>query len=121
MVQEGWIDEVENLLGTEWEAFFKQKKLIGYDTIVDYLRGDKRPEQLEETIQIIQKKTRNYAKRQVTFWRSFEEQLQEAVKKASIDEANGRVQTKIETIDLTLSDPEVYIEKLVKYLSNLFE
>jgi len=119
MIQEGWIDEVECLLGTKWEQFFKEKKLIGYDTIVEYLRGDKSPERLEETIKTIQQKTRNYAKRQITFWKSFEKQLKKAMENNMGN--NRKVKSRIENIKLTLSGPDLYIEKLLDYLKDLFE
>ncbi|MFC1842968.1 tRNA (adenosine(37)-N6)-dimethylallyltransferase MiaA [Candidatus Dependentiae bacterium] len=117
MVHEGWIQEVEELMGTKWEHFFKEKKLIGYDVIVDYLKGDKDKKSLEKTVKIIQKKTRNYAKRQVTFWRSFCEQLE----KESAKSKEEKVETKIETVNLTFLDLDLYIKQLVAYLEKLFD
>jgi len=29
MVSQGWIDEVKNIMGSDWESFLKTKGLIG--------------------------------------------------------------------------------------------
>lgn len=97
MIREGWISEVEELINTEdgkeWEFFLKNKKLIGYDLIIDYLNNfnkikiknlvEKKEQALEFNLLInnIKQKTRNYAKRQITFWRSLQEQLKKEVEK----------------------------------------
>lgn len=72
MIENGWIEEVKKLQGTLWEPFLKQKKLIGYPELFEYLEGDVDKKIM---IQTIQKKTRNYAKRQDTFWRMFKKAL----------------------------------------------
>jgi tRNA dimethylallyltransferase len=82
MIENGWIDEVKALERTEWEAFLLRKKIIGYDLILDFLRSDSSKAQL---IAHIQQKTRNYAKRQITFFRSFCEQMQEALDETAFD------------------------------------
>ena len=66
MLKHGWIEEVQPLLGTKWQQFLLQKKLIGYDDIIDYLKqpGSMMLQQLTD---IIAQKTRNYAKRQICF------------------------------------------------------
>jgi tRNA dimethylallyltransferase len=85
MIEQGWIEEVQRLQGTEWEQFLKQKKLIGYSEIFDYLEGSVDKEVLVRTIQ---KKTRNYAKRQETFWRMFKKTLDAQGLSDSIVECN---------------------------------
>ena len=85
MIEQGWIEEVQRLQGTEWEPFLKQKKLIGYSEIFDYLEGNVDKETLITTIQ---KKTRNYAKRQETFWRMFKKTLEDQGASNSIVECN---------------------------------
>lgn len=72
MIEKGWIEEVVRLKDTEWEHFLKKKKLIGYPEILEYLEGNINKETLISTIQ---KKTRNYAKRQETFWKMFKKSL----------------------------------------------
>ena len=34
MLQEGWIQETQRLMGTEWQEFLINKKIIGYDDII---------------------------------------------------------------------------------------
>lgn len=72
MFNQGWVDEVRQLMGTSWEAFIKIKKIIGYDEISVYLNGNIT---LDSAIAMIQKRTRNYAKRQDTYWRHFSREL----------------------------------------------
>jgi len=117
MMNEGWIDEVKQLQGTEWETFLKKKKLIGYDIILDYLEGKQTNKDLQQAIQIIQQKTRNYAKRQVTFFKSFERQLKQAISKKNA----SAVSSKIEIVNLTLLDIDLYIKQLLNYVAPLFE
>ncbi len=66
MVNHGWDQEVRQLLNTPWESFLLRKKFIGYPEMIAYVRGMMSRQQLIETIA---KKTRHYAKRQMTFWR----------------------------------------------------
>ena len=74
MFKMGWIDEVKTL-SHEWHEFLLKKKLIGYDDIVRYLRGEISSH--EDLIAIIQQKTRNYAKRQLTFNRMLTKKFEE--------------------------------------------
>lgn len=66
----GWIEEAKSLKNGPWEQFLKRKKLIGYPEIFEWLESEKRDE-IPELIRLIQQKTRNYAKRQITFWKKF--------------------------------------------------
>jgi tRNA dimethylallyltransferase len=64
MIQTGWIDEVQDL---EAQGIpIKDIKEIGYRELASYLHGGA---SYEETISMIQQKTRHYAKRQMTFFR----------------------------------------------------
>ncbi len=92
MMDQGWIEEVERLQSTVWEPFLKQKKLIGYPEIFAYLEGqvDK-----DTMITTIAKKTRNYAKRQETFWRMFKKLLQQQNAHESLAECNLSDKTEI--------------------------
>jgi tRNA dimethylallyltransferase len=83
MLDAGWLKEVELLLGAEWESFLIRKKLIGYNDIIVYLQGDRTDQEKEQLINIIQKKTRNYAKRQLTFWRMLEKLINQKLHKPS--------------------------------------
>ena len=71
MINSGWIEEVKNL-SSEWRQFLNKKKLIGYDDIINYLENNLDKNALISTIQ---KKTRNYAKRQMTFYRKMEKDI----------------------------------------------
>src|SRR5690606_9057105 len=64
MIAQGLIDEVRNLQNTDWETFLFQKKMIGYDDVLHYLHGSMTQ---QEAIGRIKKRSRNYAKRQITF------------------------------------------------------
>ncbi|MBI2635569.1 MAG: tRNA (adenosine(37)-N6)-dimethylallyltransferase MiaA [Parcubacteria group bacterium] len=74
MVKEGLVDEVKNLIkkyGKKQQSF----DAIGYREIIDYLNpaiqlkgGVNKKIMLNETINLIKKNTRNYAKRQMTWF-----------------------------------------------------
>jgi len=76
--REGWIDEVKCLRGTSWETFLKRKKLIGYPEIFDWIERGEREHELDDLVRTIQAATRQYAKRQLTFWKKFDPQLKQA-------------------------------------------
>ena len=75
MMRDGWIEECARLLGTPWEDFLRRKGLIGYSEIIQWLRKGKNHESMPVVIQSIQKQTRDYAKRQRTFWQSLSRSL----------------------------------------------
>lgn len=77
----GWIEETEGLINTEWEGFLKNKKLIGYPEIINWIKNGKKVEEMNGLIDDIQTKTRRYAKRQLTFWEGFCSFLKEQSKK----------------------------------------
>lgn len=106
MMEDGWIEETQKLTATEWELFLKKKKIIGYDMIFDYLDGRLDKEQL---LAGIQKKTRNYAKRQITFWRSFKRKLEQGYD--SFKQPTSKPLTIVE-LNLTHDDIESYIKQL---------
>lgn len=78
MITEGWVDEVRRLQGTPWEDFLKRKKLIGYPEIFAWLEGGENRDQLGSLVESVRVKTRNYAKRQVTFWKKFRKILMDS-------------------------------------------
>ncbi|MFS8507490.1 MAG: tRNA (adenosine(37)-N6)-dimethylallyltransferase MiaA [Candidatus Babeliales bacterium] len=76
MLASGWLEEVANIQGTDWQNFLYQKKLIGYTEILEYLKkGDLSNKAQEIMTQKIAQKTRHYAKRQETFWSMFKKLL----------------------------------------------
>ncbi|MBI1908843.1 MAG: tRNA (adenosine(37)-N6)-dimethylallyltransferase MiaA [Deltaproteobacteria bacterium] len=69
MINAGWIGEVEGII-QKWGSNIPPLKLVGYREIAEYLKGKRGK---EETISRIQQKTRNYAKRQLTWFRADKE------------------------------------------------
>ena len=65
MFIEGLVDEVKGLLN-KYELSSTAKAAIGYKEVIEYLEGKC---SLEECKELIKKRTRNYAKRQVTFFK----------------------------------------------------
>lgn len=103
MLHAGWLDEIESIKGTEWELFVREKNIIGYPELLDYVHGiDHRP--LSEIIEVISQKTRQYAKRQVIFFRRLQRLL------AQEQYLNSTV------LNLTHDDPQRYNENLIKHI-----
>src|SRR3990167_291615 len=100
MLEQGWIKEVENA-PAQWKDFLKEKKLIGYDDIIKYLNGKLNIDELKEAIK---KKTRNYAKRQETFFRMLERRIKE--------QSQSKYCIDLNWLDLTLNDLNLYIKQL---------
>ncbi len=65
MFNEGLLDEVKGLLN-KYQLSRTAKAAIGYKEVIDYLDNKC---SLEECKELIKKRTRNYAKRQVTFFK----------------------------------------------------
>lgn len=66
MVEEGLIQEVEHLKSLGYSSEMQSMQGIGYKEILYYLEGKM---SLEEAIEMIKKGSRNYAKRQLTWFR----------------------------------------------------
>jgi len=67
MVENGLVDETESLLRKGYSPDLKPMKAIGYRHMITYLKGDW---SLDEAINELQKDTRRYAKRQLTWFRA---------------------------------------------------
>jgi tRNA dimethylallyltransferase len=65
MFNDGLIDEVKELID-KYELSLTASEAIGYKEVIDYLNGKIT---LDEAKEIIKKRTRNYAKRQITFFK----------------------------------------------------
>jgi tRNA dimethylallyltransferase len=98
MLKGGWLEETQNLT-QEWKEFVRVKKIIGYDDILDF-QDDRIT--YETLVNSIQQKTRNYAKRQRTYFRTL-------LKK--IPASDHRY---IQEINLTLSPVDLYLNQLIK-------
>ena len=66
MINDGLEDEVKRLLDMGYNEKNVSMQGIGYKEMVSYIRGDI---SLEEAIELIKKNTRNFAKRQLTWFR----------------------------------------------------
>lgn len=111
MFDHGWVDEVLALKAisnnNDWFEFLKRKKLIGYPEIIDYINNTNiDSKNLGYVKEIIAQKTRAYAKRQITFWRSFKEQLQES-------DPNQKCIKFCYELNLTLLDVDLYLDLIV--------
>ena len=65
MFENGLVEEVKELL-KKYDFSLTAYQAIGYKEVIDYLNGETT---LEECKELIKKRTRNYAKRQVTFFK----------------------------------------------------
>jgi tRNA dimethylallyltransferase len=75
--QMGWIEEVEALMSdSQWRHLVESKGFIGYNLIAHWIESGKKIELMSDLIDAIIQETRRYAKRQMTFWRSFSRQLE---------------------------------------------
>lgn len=111
MIEAGWIEEARAFLGTDWESFIHDKKIIGYDDILNYLNSAQTDADKKNMIHSIQQKTRNYAKRQCTFWRSLQKDLQDAL--AEYTDSNLVARSIINEINIADEDCIKSIEKSV--------
>ena len=67
MITQGFVDEVKALLERGYSCDLKSMQSIGYRHICDYLKGNL---PWDETIRLMKRDTRRYAKRQFTWFRS---------------------------------------------------
>lgn len=67
MVAEGLLAEVQSLLKRGYTADLKSMQAIGYRHMVDFLAGKTR---WDETVELMKRDTRRYAKRQITWFKS---------------------------------------------------
>ncbi len=66
MIESGWIEEVRRLLNRGLEDWVASSQALGYRHLAAYVRGHRG---LEETIRLIKRDTRRFAKRQLTWFR----------------------------------------------------
>ncbi|RVU54148.1 tRNA (adenosine(37)-N6)-dimethylallyltransferase MiaA [Anaerosphaera multitolerans] len=66
MIDSGLVEEVKNLLDMGYSDSSNAFKAIGYKEIISYLKGNIT---LTESIELIKKNSRNYAKRQITWFK----------------------------------------------------
>ena len=66
MIKDGLVEEVKSLLNN-YDLSLTARQAIGYKEIISYLNNEM---SLDDAIALVQKRTRNYAKRQVTFFKN---------------------------------------------------
>jgi len=66
MFDNGWIDEVKRLLDMGYNPHLDSFDAIGYRQVVSFLKGECT---YDNAVREIKKKTRNFAKRQITWFR----------------------------------------------------
>jgi tRNA dimethylallyltransferase len=110
MLRQGWLDEVASLRGTAWEHFLREKKLIGYNELLDFVPDAQSPDSYTAVAEAIARRTRQYAKRQYTFWNKLQRELLYARHRA----CQGTPYVQIESVDLTSLDLDLYINQLLK-------
>ena len=70
MIKSGLVDEVRSLLGDGLDKSCQSMKAIGYRQIISYLEGEY---DLDTAIELIKRDSRRYAKRQLTWFRRYED------------------------------------------------
>jgi tRNA dimethylallyltransferase len=76
MMAAGWCDEVAHL-PIAWQEFLLKKKIIGYDDIIHALNAGSFTDSYQDMLTTIARKTRAYAKRQMTFNRMMIKKVEE--------------------------------------------
>ena len=91
----------------EWKQFLLRKKILGYDDILHCLQEQSVAACSKDVklIDTIAQKTRHYAKRQETFWRSFKKDLTVEAGASCLQEVN-----------LTHMSVEVYLDHIAQLL-----
>lgn len=69
MLEEGLLEEIKYLLNKGYTRDLVSMQAIGYKEIIDYINGDV---SLEESIELLKRNSRRYAKRQLTWFRKEE-------------------------------------------------
>ncbi len=65
MIAEGFAEEVRGLLDRGWDGSLKAMQSLGYRHMIDCIAGRR---SLKETVELIQRDTRRYARRQMTWF-----------------------------------------------------
>lgn len=68
MIESGLIEEVNGIMRRGYDPSLPALQGIGYKQLIAYLSGNS-TETLEETIELIKRETRRFAKRQITWFK----------------------------------------------------
>lgn len=66
MLDSGWLEEVKTIIDSGLKDYLKEKAPIGYLELCDFLEGKS---DWETTVETIKKRTRQYARRQITWFK----------------------------------------------------
>jgi tRNA dimethylallyltransferase len=66
MIEQGFVDEVKNILDKGYDRNLNALNTVGYKEIIQHLQGEI---SLDRAIELIKRNTRHYAKRQLTWFR----------------------------------------------------
>jgi len=111
MMQAGWLQEVQTLMiDQSWIDFLCKKKMIGYDDLIRYQLGHFAEQDYQEVLNLIKQRTRNYAKRQITF-------LKRLIHNVQKDSSNVQKSTVLQEYDLTQVDIDFIIQDLLCKIS----
>ena len=94
MLENGLFEEVKNLFNKYGEKDYKSLQAIGYKELFSYFKGEI---SFEESIELIKKKSRNYAKRQYTWFNN---------------------QFDVKWFDVNLEQFDSTVNEVVNYLNN---
>ena len=98
MLKDGWVDEVRRLDLNVWKDFLHKKGLIGYPDILSYLELETALN-YDKLVKDIQKKTRNYAKRQICFGKMMIRKLKTAQEEYKLQLGNDKSECFVEKVD----------------------
>ena len=97
MLESGLIDEVKGLIGNGYDQHLTSMKGIGYKEVIKYLKDEFT---LDETIEVLKRESRRYAKRQLTWFRR---------------------ESQIHWIDVEQLDSEEVLTDIINYTNSVFE
>ena len=83
MLKAGLVDEVRNLIKEGYDDKLSSMQAIGYKEVAEHLRGKY---SYEEMVNILKQNTRNFAKRQMTWFRRFKNVNWIDIEKLNIDD-----------------------------------
>jgi tRNA dimethylallyltransferase len=93
MVADGWVDEVQYLLKCGYTGAEKPLTGLGYRDVVRYCKGEI---SLEEAIELTQRDTRRFSKRQMTFFRGIA-----GINWVDLHENNDPVETALRVMEIS--------------------
>lgn len=112
MMEQGWLDEVKNFIETPWQFFIQNKKIIGYNELVQFLTSSTKSEpDYQAVVNSIQQRSRRYAKRQDTFWRGLKRDLESCSRYHDSDQKPF-----IQEVNLSNTNQSEYIKAIIKKL-----